>query len=88
MNRIPSLRYSSFHARAVLRARLAALPSMRRPHMGLMSDEQEAPGDVDLLKLLLDTTSSRNDDEATARQEYMRIRLEVGAELPDFDEAL
>lgn len=56
--------------------------------MGLMSDEQEAPGDVDLLKLLLDTTSSRNDDEATARQEYMRIRLEVGAELPDFDQAL
>lgn len=56
--------------------------------MGLMSAEQEAPRDVDLLKLLLDTTSSRNDDEATARQEYMRIRSEVGAELPDFDEAL
>lgn len=88
MNRIPSLRYSSFDARAVLRARFAALPSMRRSHMGLMFEEQEAPDDVDLLKLLLDTTSSRNDDEATARQEYMRIRSEVGAELPDFDEAL
>jgi len=61
---------------------------MHRPHMGLMSAEQEAPRDVDLLQLLLDTTSSRNDEEATARQEYMRIRSEVGAELPGFDEAL
>jgi hypothetical protein len=43
---------------------------------------------VDLLKLLLDTTSSRNDDEATARQEYECIRSRVGPELPNFDEAL
>lgn len=87
-NRIPSLHYSFFHARAVLRARFAALPSLHRPHVGLASSDLEAPSDVDLLKLLLDTTSSRNDDEATARQEYERIRSEVGAELPDFDEAL
>lgn len=87
-NRIPSLRYSFFHARAVLRARFAALPSLYRPHMGSAFSDQEAPRDVDLLKLLLDTTSSRNDDEAKARQEYERIRFGVGAEQPDFDEAL
>lgn len=87
-NRIPSLRYSFFHARAVLRARFAALPSLYRPHMGSALSDQEAPSDVDLLKLLLDTTSSRNDDEAKARQEYERIRSGVGTEQPDFDEAL
>ena len=56
--------------------------------MGFMSDEQDAPRDVDLLKLLLDTTSSRNDVESIARQKYGQICLEVGAELPEFDEAL
>lgn len=43
---------------------------------------------MDLLELFLNTTSSRNDDEATARQEYERIRSEMGAEQPDFDRAL
>lgn len=85
-NRIPSLRYSTFHARAVLRARFAALP-LHLPHIGLAASEQEAPRDVDLLRLLLDTTSSRNDDEATAREGYERIRS-GGGDLPDFDEAL
>lgn len=87
-NRIPSLRYSFFTARRVLHARFAALPSLRRSNMGSESGDDTAPKDVDLLKLLLDTTSSRNDDEAAARQEYERIRSEAGAEQPDFDEAL
>lgn len=87
-NRIPSLRHSSFQARAVLRARFATLISLHRPYVGLMSSDQEAPSDVDLLKLLLDTTSNGNDDEATARQEYARIRSGGGGELPEFDEAL
>lgn len=88
MNRIPSLRYSLFHARAVLRARFAALPSLHHPYVGQAPSDQEAPCDVDLLKLLLDTVSSRNDDEATARQKYERIRSRGEGELPDFDEAL
>ncbi|MFY3836618.1 hypothetical protein ACOTF3_07020 [Achromobacter xylosoxidans] len=87
-NRIPSLSYSTFHARAVLRTRFAAMPLLQRPHMGLAASEQDAPSDLDLLKLLLDTTSSRNDDEATAREEYERVRSKGEGELPDFDEAL
>ena len=90
MNRIPSLRYSFFHARAVLRARFAALPSWRRAHVGLVSSDLEAPRDADLLQLLQDTSLTRNAEETLARQEYMRIRSEpgAGAELPDYDEAL
>jgi hypothetical protein len=56
--------------------------------MGSAYSDQEAPCDVDLLQLLLDTTSSRNDDEVSARQEYERIRSGVATEQPDFDEAL
>lgn len=88
VKRIPSLNYSSFQARTVLRARSAALPSLHHPRGGLVSSEQEAPRDMDVLQLLLDTTFSRNDDETSARQEYARIRSGAGAELPDFDEAL
>lgn len=88
MTRIPSLHYSAFHARAILRARFAALPTMRAPHVGLVTSDLGAPRDTDLLQLLLNTRSSRNDDEAVARQEYMRIQSGSRAELPSYDEAL
>lgn len=61
---------------------------MRGPHVGFVSSDQGAPRDADLLQLVLDTTSSRNDDEAVARQEYMRIQSASSTGLPDYDEAL
>lgn len=88
MTRIPSLRYSFYIARAILRARFAALPAIRGPHVGLVSSDQGAPRDADMLQLLLDTTSSRNDDEAVVRQEYMRIQSGSSTGLPNYDEAV
>lgn len=82
------MRYSFLHARTVLHARFASLPPRHLPRVGSAFADQAAPSDVDLLKLLLCTTSSRNDEEATARQGYERIRSEAGAGLPHFDEAL
>jgi len=88
MTRIPSLQYSFSLTRAILRARFAALPAIRSPHVSLVSPDLGAPRDTDLLQLLLDTTSSRNDDEAVVRQEYMRIQSGSSTGLPNYDEAV
>lgn len=87
MKRIPSLDHSLFQARAALRTRLAALPS-RPQHVGNAAPcEEELPRDTDILAVLLDTTATRNDDEASARREYARLCSSEVSGLPDYDDA-
>lgn len=89
MDRIPELRYSLFAARNALRERFASLPA--RPGQRTYFDaDQPPPNDIDMLRLLTDTTISRNCDESKAPAEYRRVHASASASsgLPDYEEAL
>lgn len=87
MARIPELSYSPFSARKVLRERFSILPAepVQRPYF---DPEQPPPSDLDVLRLLLDTTISSNCTEAKAVAEYGRFHARSSSDLPDFQEAV
>jgi hypothetical protein len=83
--RIPSLDYSFYNARSVLREHFGRMPRLRVPSR--RRDGHPLPSDVDVLSLLRDTTDNVP-TAAQVRTEYERRVGEAGSQLPAYDEAL
>lgn len=70
-----------------MRLRFRRLPKRVLSPDGAPWDESERPLDVDVLKLLLDTTEHRSSNWSFAVEEYARVHGASTKRLPDFAEA-
>ena len=88
MERVPGLGYSYFNACQVLRERFRRFSRQKLPERIHRESGQRYLVDVDVLALLRDTASVRNNVPSVAAAEYVRIQSDLASGLPDYQEAL